>query len=345
MGYSCTSLIPAAILFDNPGITREEYVELLNQTHCTWIAEYSAEEPWDFTEKRREDDLVQSNHRGLHGLGYILGLKETEKYKQVVKSTRDSNGILIPSPDLWVCPREGNRNWLAPEYEVTVYSETKIFPEKEEHSLSWNKLEIGDIWEETMIGQERGIVTDILFERYTYKEKDSEDNFDDFRGPEYYYVMRIKPFEVYVRKIKFEDLESLSKEFPQFNPDFIYDFSQKKGFIRGGLENDQDFLWTQRNKKYYLDLETLNRILPGGMARWGGYSGLVATAEAIRKKAWKLLSYRGDKHLQQFLNDFPDSRGRYEGAVIDSQLSLSAKLQKMTHTELLRYRMLPPNSI
>jgi hypothetical protein len=71
-----------------------------------------------------------------------------------------------------------------------------------------------------------------------------------------------------------------------------------------------------------------------------GYTDLILTAEAIRHNAWKLLSYKGRMYLQDFLQDFPDSRAEYNHAVWDSHTSLSAKLQGMSISDFLRFRML-----
>lgn len=71
-----------------------------------------------------------------------------------------------------------------------------------------------------------------------------------------------------------------------------------------------------------------------------GYTDLILTKEAIKHKAWKLLSYKGRGHLQDFLRDFPDARVEYERAVFDSHTSLSAKLQGLSVSDFLRFRML-----
>ena len=51
-----SQLIPPAILLDNPGITREEFVELLNQTHSTWR---------DFRDRRRSHMKSKFGRREL----------------------------------------------------------------------------------------------------------------------------------------------------------------------------------------------------------------------------------------------------------------------------------------
>ena len=53
MGYPCTDLISAAVLLSNPGITREEFVELLNQTHSTVITSVPEKAPWEFQKSKK----------------------------------------------------------------------------------------------------------------------------------------------------------------------------------------------------------------------------------------------------------------------------------------------------
>ncbi len=200
MGYPCNDLIPAAILLDNPGITREEYVELLNQTHSTWIYQFSKDDPWDFTQRA---NLIISdcrdNHFGIHGLAHLLGLEETEKYKQ--KKTKGKKGIPALAPSLCIFPKRNDRTWSV-EYEVIVHARTEVFPEEEVHGYSFDKLEIGDEWQDTMSGEKRGIVTEIMSED---QEKDEDDDFPS-SSPKYYYVMKIKPFQIYIKRITFQKL-------------------------------------------------------------------------------------------------------------------------------------------
>lgn len=72
MGYPYHKLIAPAILFKNPGITREEFVEILDQTHSPLFREYAEEEPWDYYDEKFEDERY---HSGLEGLAQFLGLE------------------------------------------------------------------------------------------------------------------------------------------------------------------------------------------------------------------------------------------------------------------------------
>ncbi|MFH1211919.1 MAG: hypothetical protein V1659_03230, partial [Candidatus Woesearchaeota archaeon] len=101
-------------------------------------------------------------------------------------------------------------------------------------------------------------------------------------------------------------------------------------------------LWSMRENRYYFDERTFD-LIPASIRsknRHYGYTDLVLTREALRHRAWKLLSYKGLCHIDQFLRDFPDARLQYERAVWDSHTSLFAKGAGMTVFELLRMRLL-----
>jgi|APSaa5957512622_1039677.scaffolds.fasta_scaffold31734_1 hypothetical protein len=77
MGLPNDALIPAAILWVNPGITREEFVERLNTTHVSFF-EIGKEEAWDCEKTDGLFDLMY--HNGLEGLASFLNLKHSEQY-------------------------------------------------------------------------------------------------------------------------------------------------------------------------------------------------------------------------------------------------------------------------
>lgn len=62
------------------------------------------------------------------------------------------------------------------------------------------------------------------------------------------------------------------------------------------------------------------------------------TSEAIKYRAWKLLSYKGLQHFPQFLEDFPEVVAEYGIAIWDSHTSLSAKIQGLSISDFLRFR-------
>ena len=332
MGYTFNELVAPAVLFLNPGVTREELIKLLDKTHSANIHEYSSEEPWNFWTEQTQDNKY---HEGLNGLAQLLGLKQTQEYHNFQISKLDSNNLLIRPP--YVFPaREKDSHKL----EVIVHQENVFEEPIEIESCSWEKLKPGDIWEEPQIGMEKGIVLDVL-EETEYEKREEE--FDD-SGPGFNYRLKIRPFYWCGRVEKFNSEQEMHQSWPQFHPDFIYDWNQEKGHLFvGSFFGSKEFLWMQRDKKYYLDPETFDKI-PASFrcsdSHHLGYTDLVLTAEAVKHNAWKVLSYKGLEHFYDFLKDFPDARLVYERAVWDSHTSLSAKLQGLTVSEFLRFRML-----
>ena len=331
MGYAYNELVAPAVLLGNPGITREEFVTLLDQTHSSCFHEYKPEEPWEYHTKQTEDSKY---HRGLEGLAAILGLEDSQRFVKSQQPKVDENGLLIRAP-LMLPAREGSDH----KFEVVVH-ERNVFEEpKLEEANSWDELSVGDIWEEVMMGAERGIVLKILKET-KYRRRKCQDA--DESGPGYYYKMMIRPFYPDGREEHFKSAQELYEKWPQFHPDFVNDWSQERGhFTCIGYLGGNDFLWLQRQGKYYFDNATLDRI-PASFRCSGslGYTDLILTSEAIKHKAWKVLSYRGLQHFPQFLEDFPDVIPRYTRAVWDSHISLSAKMQGMTVSDFLRFRVL-----
>jgi len=333
MGYAYDELIAPAVLFDNPGLTRERFVELLDQTHSSSFNEYALDYPWG----QYSQDALDAYHEGIEGLADILGIEYSQNYKDFNTPREDENGLGIEPPFLFHLDEEEHKK-LNKKLGVQVHLENIIEAEKVVQESSFVKLKAGDIWEDIMDTGEIGLVTEIINEKY---QKD-EDEFSP--GPEYVYNMKIKPIKMTGRSELFESQEELYKKWPQFHHDNKYDWSQNEGKFRTIIRNKNCFYWINKNGKYYIDEKSFE-IMPASSRTSGwvlGYTDLILTAEAVKKKAWKLISYRGLKHLDQFLKDFPDSRLRYERAVWDSHTSLGAKHIGMTVSEFLRFRLLPP---
>ncbi len=328
MGYAYNDLVAPAILYGHPGITREEFVRLLDKTHSSNIYEYKAKQPWDYYNKNEDERY----HKGLGGLAGILGLEYTQRFREFQQPWIDENKLLIKPPCL-LTALPGKRH----KFEVVVH-ERNVFEEPRQiQSCSWSKLGEGDIWEETMIGFDKGFVLKIIKEK-RYSQGTDEDSGG---GPEFFYDMIIRPFYADGRTEKFKSEQDLYAKWPQFHPDFVRDWSKERGhFTCTGPFGGNDFLWLRRQEKYYFDDATFDKISASFRCSGSlGYVDLILTGEAIKHRAWKVLSYRGLQHFPQFLKDFPDIIPVYERAVWDSHTSISAKLQKMSVSEFLRFRM------
>ncbi|MFH1650001.1 MAG: hypothetical protein ABIA93_05610 [Candidatus Woesearchaeota archaeon] len=254
MGRPNNRLVPAAILLDNPGINRDEFVHLLNQVRSTAICEYNLEHPWDSCGILEGHDFEDSEyHRGPHGLATILDLPERSREKYLF---------------VHVLPWKWDGMWQRPDYSV--------------------------------VGPHLDEVT-------------------------HYF-----------------SLESLLERHPQFDPDLMYDWNKAAGTLSSGPGRDNEIFWNQRDGNYYLAEKTFETVAPCRTLGRTGYTDIVMTAEAIRQGTWKLLSYNGQKHTNQFVIEHPESWPRICRAVWDAHASAYARKQGMTTTEMLHWRLLAP---
>ncbi|MBI4099921.1 hypothetical protein HY440_02840 [Candidatus Microgenomates bacterium] len=161
----------------------------------------------------------------------------------------------------------------------------------------------------------------------------------------------------------FPSKRELYLAWPELRPEKYYDFNQPSGSTCFTLYNGTDISinsngswkftdrlqWIKKGDKYYFDPENLDRIpvgypcqerekieMPG--AGWG-YTDIVLTAEAIKHRAWKMLSTNSFFHLKQFFGAYPDSKEHHERAAWDAMTSLAAKRQGLNVTEFLRLRL------
>jgi len=337
MGYPYNDLIAPVVLMNNPGITREEFVMLLDKTHSSNIYEYKTEELMDSYTEKNED---WKYHDGLKGLADILGIQYSQQFKKLQISRIDKNGLVVHAP--YVLPGEINANY---KFEVVVHEKNVFEEPKIEESVSWNKMGVGDIWEHPMGGSMPGLVLKIYKEK---KYRNRKNNRDDSDSPDYFYKMKIRPIRGEYREELFNSEQELYEKWPRFDPKFNRDWSQKSGFLTTAYDvlSKTKFLWVQEKDKYYFDERTLENISAGfSCSSSFGYTDLILTSEAVKHNAWKVLSYKGLQHLNDFLKQFPDVISVYEKAIWDSHTSLVAKSKQMSVSEFLRFRLLPQNNL
>lgn len=337
MGYPHDGLIPPAILLDNPGITRTEFVELLNKTNST---------PFDVKKHARWDCYgrieIPCYHKGLHGLAEILKLAYRDEFTRLGKEEVTPNGIIYP-PFLLIEPRRTEGEWISPKYKVTnltshVPSDSIEKMEDYVYADDGNEPKVGGTYWDDIWMEETGIIEEVL------EKEDLMPRESDTDAPRFMYKLKVRMFRRIETEEEFESLEELVAKYPRFDPDFMFDFSRERGALSTDLLNHDSYRWVQRSGRYYLDDEyTLSHIPASAFAPTEkclfGYMDMVLTAEAIKHRAWKLLSRCGLKHLDSFLRRFPDSRARYERAVWDSHTSLAARERGMSYTDFLRWRM------
>jgi hypothetical protein len=336
MGWPNDELIPAAILLDNPRITREEFVRRLNATHCSRTWECKPKLPWScYGGDKFEEDFC---HRGLYGLAGILHLEYTPKFRKANPWGVDKNGLPLQPADLKVVPVKRKGRWVPPKFEVQVNEQNEVEKEIECDELYADEEpkvgEITDLW----WAMEQPARIEKILEIRPYVP---EDKFDDSPNhSKLVYRARITPFWHVTQTKHFNSQKELTKAFPFFALDEMIDFSQKEGVLYPsggffGLDSGV-FKWKQIDGKYSLDKKHMFSRISEGVPH--GYTSLVLTAEAIRNKAWNFLCYAGFRHLQSFLRDFPEARKRYEQTVFDIWTSKEAAARSLIVSEFLRRR-------
>lgn len=326
MGYMYHELVIPAFLLDNPGLTKEELVERFSRMPSG--LDHFEE---DFPLEGRFDSAFPLM-KNLDEFADKFRIKYKQEFIDFDSNRKeDENGLYIDSPKI----HEPENSQY--KYVVVIHKENIVHPPKRTTQWSWHELSIGSIWEEVQNGEETGIVRKI-FEVINSPSGNEDEPCD---GPSYRYDMELSLIEEKYDIEKFMTEEDLFEKWPQFHPENKFDFSQESGSFFAGMNSDQ-YHWYQKNSRYYLDKEkTFNRI-PAGTAKSikYGYTDLILTAEAVKHSAWKIISYRGKDHMEQFLKAFPDSVKRYNKAVWDSHTSIYAKEKGITVNELLRLRML-----
>jgi hypothetical protein len=150
MGYSSDDLIAPAVLYMNPGVTREEFSTLLNRTHSMIFPTPGME----ICEYRKTAENLRF-HTGLEGLAQLLGLNFAERFKQFQEPTFDDHGLLIRPPN-YGGESEGGR------FFVTVHKGYRFCENQVTNTQYHEEIKVGDFWEDPEGGFEKGIVQKIL---------------------------------------------------------------------------------------------------------------------------------------------------------------------------------------
>lgn len=276
-------------------------------------------------------------------------MEYSQAYKDFQTSCKDSNGFILDPPTLettlvscldykvkYEVFRHVRNNLGSYEF-----IEKDLYINIEEGEIT--NLELGESYDPQQYLIDEVIEKISLQNENLDKDKIQESKHEGFI-PRYKYKLKVREF-IPVHEIEaFNSEEELFQKWPQFKPENKYEFFQPNGSF--SVSNAEDkFLWKNINGRYYLDEETFNRIPSGCLftKRECGYTDLILTAEAIKHRAYKLLSCEGYKFLGYFLRDFPDSKARHEKAIWDSHTSLYAKEKEMNHLELIRFRLIPRN--
>lgn len=325
MGYPYTELIVPAILYSNPGVNRYELSDLLKNVHYS-MKQYSPEDAWDYFDPEWE---FNDSFGGLNNLASSLKLKTTNEFNMFQENNLDDNGLKVEAPFLV------SFDYSKQNFEVIVHESNVLKKERNvynEFSYRLERISKGDLFA-------GGIVQEILREK---KFKDNPENELDFEmGPFYEYDLKIIPVKQVKRLETFFSEKQLYEQYPLFDPNKKYDWSKREGVISTGMFSEGRYFWKQKRDKYYLDEKTFDFICEGFSTGLSfGYTDLIMTSEAIKNKAWKLLSYKGFVFIDDFLKDFPISNALYKQAVYDAHFSIFAKNKNMTISDLMRLRLI-----
>lgn len=321
MGTVNIKVIPAAILYSNPGINRDEFVVLLNQIRYSCKSNYGVA---DLDDPHHLELGSYGFHGGIFELARILCLEcDLEEIPFVYPNVLDA---LNERPEenalgkLYVEPRSENDMWLTPRYFLQVgIKERHLGEEINKRSAFFEQPAVGNIYSDFRKKHYR--IRKVHSVRHSVV--DGNDKFTAVTDSEIFDYLPVIE--------QFESIDALVAKHPDYNPDVCINWNKPESFfIAPNFRFDKNIRWRQKNGKYYLLQDCLSEE---------NYSDIVITAEAIRKKKWGLFQFHGYCLTQKFLVENEDSDYAHQKAILDYWLSRYGKLNNMTNTELLRYRL------
>jgi len=350
MGITAFELIPVTILFDNPGITREEFSEILNTFDGPWrgmffcgdmnIAEIKAS-------RHQKPSFDSSYLQGIYGLARILNLPYRKEHISFLKGHKKIvNDVELFEPRFEI-KTHSKELGIVNEYDILFNTDIELEPE------SKIEIRLHKLVSEGETIQDDYACDNLVKKIVSYTNKPmSEEEFllnsehDPWDGP-HQYVLSTCKVGYCTKKYVTASLDELLRDHPEFSPDAMYNFDMDRGVFDLGLKYKKNFFWKKVGDKYYIDEKTFDNI-PAGYSKnipSFGYTDIILTSEAVRTGSWDVFTFRGGgnipyKEINNMLSTHPESYEQYAKAVWDSHTSLFAKSKRFTHTELLRWRLL-----
>ncbi len=357
MGYPYHELIPPAILIDHPGITKEEFVQRLSEAEYSDFSRYTKDDPWDVHTPNTDSPYK----KGVAGLSDILHLGESEQFKRFKQPRRDVFGIPLRAPEVMpVLKSDFAKGITAIKYKITTHHRNEPGAHFDVSCENGNWVRVGDVTEvriDDSWATQPALITEVnsldFSPEIVYNQAEL---FKEPVDPEtipslaWNWSARVRPFKPVESEQVVDTEEEVWATVPEYHPLFRFNFDQQQGhfYISRSDYKNKPFRWMNNDGKYYLDPKSFELMTEGYGATYEfGYTDLVLTAEAIRLKAWKLFSNRGRMHLPQLFEEFPDTKKRYESAVINAWMSgnekrrlESGKLDSpMTNAEFMRTKL------
>jgi hypothetical protein len=353
MGGPCDQLIPAAILYDNPGLSLEEFSSRLYYA----VSSINGGELKDYMPFDEYE------------MGRLLNLRHTRRYRQVLKYYNDKefNYIIREFHHYYDKYTVHNRRLKDISLDdIIVHTSQIIMNVKGYYDRAYIKGDhiLSNDYEEdppTTLGKDDALQAVEILETTT-EQNDPEHNIVKQK-------IRARALYFECSEEEFPCAEEMARKYPDYHPRKIFEFSQKTGVLHPSerREKNRQFMWKKEEDRYYLDLDFLRANLSpnslyardarnhsdgctGGVHdRWyhkdeaGCYSlsDLVLTCEALRRRQWDVFRYVGFRHdFTDFIYSNEETLRRYEQAVFDSETSVFARKQGWTYTELLMNRAL-----
>lgn len=349
MGYPYDGLIPAAILYNNPGLSKEEFAQAMQpasginskywgsleavarvlhlQTHdgregdirCYYIAEnkdfgyFRTMTDWDWQDETMM--VIQRNHRTF----------AEEEFTFVDFSPLQEKKILYPDWAYRYCQDDTE------EEHFNVVEKDRFFAlfEPEDNSEGNNPVDYNSVMVKSVMEQIGPEYEDTTISRYQQQK------------------IRVVPYQVYVESIKtYDALDDFFGDYPHLHPLQRFDWTLEEGRLETCMDSPP-LRWHQKEGKYFLNQEHARKVLKDnyfdkvGMRRYpgGSWIDLILTAEAVKKGFWKVLEHSGLQHLVEFFIAYPEIVQVYNQARFDIDISSFAQKQGLTNSEFLRWRL------
>lgn len=316
MGAPNYELIPAAVLLENPGLTRDEFIHELDQTHSSYVHHCDVSDSWGEYGGKRESDI---NHRGIFGLAHVLNLDRTT-YRTKMEQLMSDTDVHVSAESFTVKGKKKDGKWVEPDYIFKLHSAHEMKVRQPYLYMPGDRpYKRGDICFD-MAG--RNIYVDKVLRvhgPYPVSTRDTE-------PPYHTDILGREIGEVYSEEI-YSSYAELIKKRPDVDPFKMYNFEQERGHF-AGFPNDAP--WLQTDGKYFLDTQKL-----WNEKRETLYTSIFITAEAIRLKAWNLLCYDGGRNVQRFFADFPEAQQRHADAAMSWWVTHLAQNEQLTQTEYM----------
>jgi len=330
MGNPYNDLVAVAVLYLNPGITKEVFVELLDQTHSSFYRNYGAKDGLCDYNPTADDERF---HNGLVGLARLLKIELTSEYTSFITPKTDEYGLALRPPSLEDVHDEGNTR-----FKVIVQEGHELSKPETVFDASHERPTIGKIWDDDAL-YETGFIDEIV----EVKEIPPNPELLDYGDPEVLFesVLMVRKITGKYKIHRYQTKEKALVEWPLFDPKNQYQWNQRAGiFHLGDRHGSDDFTWCQEGDRYYFDLNTYDQI-PISLADSGkyGFTDLLMTVEAIKLGAWKVLSNKGFKFLGEFMERYPDVLEIWKRGVYDWGISMYAKSVGMSTRDMLRFRL------